>query len=131
VGGGCGPSGPAVVTDPAEVQRVARIPIPSSASGLEYRTESGIDWLVYGRFDIPAADLPAVLAGMPADGRVELYTGYSNVSSHQMAEPWWRPDQLRGVRTAEWSATGFSVNLMFGETGPPGMLTVYFFNFTS
>jgi len=130
VGGGCGPEGPAVVTDPGEAQRAAGIPIPPSASGLECRINSGVDRLAYGRFDIPAADLPTVLAGMPADTRVETYTGgYSNVTSHQISDPWWRPDLLRVVRKAEWSSQGFSINLLIGETGAPGMLTVYFFNF--
>lgn len=126
---GCGSVTPAVVSDPAAVQRLARITVPSSATNLECRTERGIDPLTYGRFDIPAADLPAVLSRMPKDGRVGPYTGYSNVTSHQMSEPWWQPGQLRESRVAGWSEPGFSVNLLVGESGQPGILTVYFFNF--
>jgi len=126
---GCGRVTPATVTDPAEVQRLARITVPPSATGLQCRTECGIDPLAYGRFEIPAADLPAVLDRIPKGDKVEPYTGYSNVTSHQMSEAWWQPGQLREPRVAEWSEPGFSVNLMFGEAGPPGTLTVYFFNF--
>ncbi len=126
---GCGRVTPATVSDPAEVQRLARITIPPSVAGLRCRTECGIDPLYYGRFDIPAADLPAVLDRMPKDRKVEPYTGYSNVTSHQMGEPWWQPGQLREPQVAEWSEPGFSVNLMFGESEQPGVLTVYFFNF--
>ncbi|OWK42417.1 hypothetical protein FRUB_04495 [Fimbriiglobus ruber] len=118
------------MSDPAEVQRLTRITVPPSATGLECRTESGIDPLAYGRFNIPAADLPAVLDRMPKDGRVGPYTGYSNVTSHQMSEPWWQPGQLREPRVAEWSEPGFSINLMFGDSEQPGTLTVYFFNFS-
>jgi hypothetical protein len=126
---GCGRVTPATVSDPAEVQRLARITVPPSATGLQCQTECGIDPLAYGRFDVPAADLPAVLDRMPKDGRVGPYTGYSNVTSHQMGEAWWQPGQLQQPRVAEWSEPGFSVNLMFGESGQPGTLTVYFFNF--
>lgn len=126
---GCGRVTSATVSDPAEVQRLARITVPPSATGLECRTECGIDPLAYGRFDIPTADLPAVLDRMPKDRKVEPYTGYSNVTSHQMSEPWWQPGQLREPRVAEWSEPGFSVNLLVGDSGRPGILTVYFFNF--
>jgi hypothetical protein len=126
---GCGRVTPTTVTDPAEVQRLARITVPPSATGLQCRTECGIDPLYYGRFEIPAADLSAVLDRMPKDRRVESYSGYSKVTSHQMGEPWWQPGQLREPRVAEWSEPGFSVNLMFGESGQPGVLTIYFFNF--
>ncbi len=126
---GCGPVAPTIVSDPAEVQQLARIIMPPSATGLECRTERGIDPLTYGRFDIPAADLPAILDRMPKGGLVALYADYSNVTSHQMSEPWWQPGLLREPRVAEWSEPGFSVNLLFGESGAPGVLTVYFFNF--
>lgn len=126
---GCGGVSPIMVTDLAEVQRLARITIPPSAIGLQCRTESGIDPLVYGRFDIPASDLQAVLEQMPKSGKVEPYIGYSNVTSHQIQEDWWRPDQLREPKIVEWTEPGFSINLMFGEAGPPGTLTLYFFNF--
>jgi Prokaryotic membrane lipoprotein lipid attachment site len=126
---GCGRVTPVIVTDPAEVKRLARITIPSSAAGLQCRTECGTDRLTYGRFDIPAADLQVVLDQMPKDRKVEPYTGYSNVTSHQMGVAWWQPDQLREPRVAEWTEPGFSANLMFGAAGSPGTLTVYFFNF--
>lgn len=126
---GCGPDTPTVVTAPAEVERLTRITIPPTATGLQCRTESGIDQLAYGRFDIPAADLSKVLDQMPKDGRVEPYTGSSNVISHQMSEAWWQPGQLREPRVATWSEPGFSVNLLFGVSGSTGTLTVYFFNF--
>lgn len=126
---GCGPVTPATISDPAEVQRLARITLPASMTGLQCRTVCGIDPLYYGRFDVPAADLPLVLDQMPKDRKVEPYSGYSNVTSHKMSEPWWQPGQLREPQVAEWSEPGFSVNLMFGESGQPGVLTVYFFNF--
>ncbi len=126
---GCGRITPATVTDPAEVQRLARITVPPSAAGLQCRTECGIDPLIYGRFYIPTADLRAVLDRMPKDCKIEPYSKYSNVTSHQMSEPWWQPGQIREPQVAEWSEPGFSVNLMFGEAGQPGILTVYFFNF--
>jgi hypothetical protein len=126
---GCSRLTPTTVSDSSEVQRLARITIPASAAGLQCRTECGIDPLTYGRFDIPAADLPAVLDRMPKDRKVAPYSGYSNVTSHQMSEPWWQPGRLREPRVAEWSEPGFSVNLMFGESEQSGVLTVYFFNF--
>jgi hypothetical protein len=129
--GGCGKSGPEVVTDPAAVRRLARIPIPASATGLECRAERGLDTLAYGRFDVPAADLQALLAGVPDGARVGPLTGYSNVTAHPAAEPWWRPDLVREPRVAEWSAPGFSGNLLFGASDRPGIVTVYFFNFTT
>jgi hypothetical protein len=66
---------------------------------------------------------------MPKDGRMKSYAGYSSVTSHQMDEPWWQPGGLRNPQVAEWSEPRFSVNLMFGESEKPGLLTVYFFNF--
>lgn len=126
---GCGRVTPATVSDPAEVQRLARIAIPPSAVGLHCRTECGIDRLTYGRFDLPAADLPRLLAQVPQDGRVGGYSGYSNVTSHEMSEAWWQPGRLGHPRVAEWSEPGFSVNLLFGESDRAGILTVYFFNF--
>ena len=126
---GCGRVAPDAVTDPVEVRRLARVTVPPSASGLQCRTQRGIDRLTYGRFDIPTGDLPAVLDRMPGGGRVGPYAGYSHVTSHQMGEAWWQPGQLRQPRVAEWSEPSFSVNLMFGESGQPGTVTVYFFNF--
>jgi hypothetical protein len=116
--------------NPAEVQRAARIPIPASATSLRWGSEHGIDSLTYGRFEIPAGDLKLVLAGMPAQEQIRPYTGWSNVTAHKMSETWWQPELLRDPRVAEWSSPGFSVNLMFGESGQPGVVTVYFFNFT-
>jgi len=121
---GCNRIVPSAVTDSAEVQRLARISIPPSASGLQCRTVCGIDPLTYGRFDIRSADLPTILDRMPKDGKIKPYSGYSNVTSHQMSELWWQPGQLQQPRLAEWSEPGFSVNLMFGESGRPGILTV-------
>jgi hypothetical protein len=127
---GCVPQSPTVITDPAEVQRLARICIPPSATNLHCRTMCGIDRVTYGRFEIPLANLKSVLDRAPSDCEVKPYEGgYSNVTAHTMTEPWWKPDRLRDPRVAEWMEPGFSVNLMFGETDDVGMLTVYFFNF--
>jgi len=103
--------------------------VPNEPPDAEEILRRGIDPLAYGRFDIPAADLPAVLDRMPKGGKVEPYSGYSNVTSHQMGEPWWQPGQIREPRVAEWSEPGFSVNLLVGKSGQSDILTVYFFNF--
>lgn len=121
------------VQDPAEVEEIAQIRIPPSAKGLhcEYDT-GGMDPMAYGRFEIPAADLPTVLEGMGKGDRVRPYEGYSNVTVHKMDETWWQPDELKSPQVAEWtSSSGFVVNLIFGETAEPGTLTVYFFNFST
>jgi hypothetical protein len=126
---GCGEVTPATVSDINEVQRVAQITIPPSATGLQCRFERGIDPLAYGRFEIPTADLSKVLDTIPKDSKIQSYSGYSNVTSHTMSETWWQPGLLREPQVAEGSKPGFSVNLMFGETEQPGIVTVYFFNF--
>ncbi len=126
---GCGRLTPVSVTAPADVQRDARITIPPSATGMRCVAMTGIDPLYYGRFDIPAADLATVLDRMPADSKVMPYTGYSNVTVHKMSEDWWQPGKLGKPHVAEWSEPGFSVNLMFGDSKQPGILTVYFYNF--
>lgn len=127
---GCGQRHNSEVKDVAEVRRLARITIPASASNVRCATEHGIDSLVYGRFDIPAADLPLVLAATPAGEKVRPDDGYSNVAAHKTGEPWWQPGRLKERKVADWSTPGFSVNLLFGEAGQPGIVTVYFFNFS-
>jgi len=116
---GCGPQRNPAVKDVAEIQPLARITIPASASNVRCATEHGIDSLTYGRFDIPAAELRSVLAGMPAGVEVRPYGAYSNVTAHKMRESWWQPAQLKERKVANWSTPGFSVNLLFGE-GDPG-----------
>ncbi len=121
---------PAEVTDVADVQELARIKIPASATDLRCATMKGLDRLTYERFEIPTADLKRILADMPADAREAAYSGYSNVTSHAMDEPWWQPNLLGQPRVVEWSSPGSSVNLMFRGSNRPGVLTVYFFNFS-
>lgn len=134
---GCSPV-PPVYTTPTAVSKLARIPIPPSATNVMCRTDlddtgylPAPDHAAWGRFDIPAADLPLVLAAMPSDENVKPYSGHSHVMSHQPAEAWWHPEQLRNPRMAEWGVMGpkCAVNLMFGETGSDGTLTVYFYSF--
>jgi hypothetical protein len=127
---GCVGAKPTAITDPAEAQCVARITVPSSATGLLCVREDGLDSFFHGRFDIPAADLPSLLDRMPADRKVEPHIKYSYVAAHQSAEPWWQPGQLRAPRVAEWAEPGFAVHLLFGESDSPGVLTVYFCNFS-
>lgn len=127
---GCSQQQSPKIKDIAEIQRLARITIPASASNVHCATEHGIDSLVYGRFDIPAADLRLVIADMPASEKIMPYNGYSNVTSHKMSEIWWQPEHLKKRMVANWSKRGFAVNLLFGEAGQPALLTVYFFNFS-
>lgn len=135
---GCKPT-PPVYTAPTTVQKLARLPIPPSATNGMCRTDRDDigpfdlpqpDHRYWGRFDIPSADLPLVLAGMPKDAPPKQFAGDSNVLTHTHAEAWWQPRQLRDPQVAEWSAPGFSTNLLIGNTGQDGMLTVYFFNFS-
>mgnify|MGYP005841029321 CR=1 FL=1 len=123
---GCLPFGDdEIVTDPKKVGAYARIRIPASATGLIARTEAGIDRLTYGRFDIPAADLPDVLASLPSDHK----TGASGVFVHKFSEPWWRPEEIADPKSAEASAPGFAWKLLYGDSGTPGTVTVYFVHF--
>lgn len=127
---GCSVSGNREVTSHAEIQRLARMRIPLAATNLRCATESDMDQLAYGRFEIPANDLNLVLAQIPADTTVKPFDGYSNVTSHRMQESWWQPELLKDPRIADWSEPGFSWNLMIGESADPKTVTVYFFNFT-
>jgi hypothetical protein len=126
---GCGQQRNPIVNDVSEIHRLARITIPGSASNVHCAAEQGIDSAVYGRFDVPAADLPLVLGGMPVGEKVQPYDGYSNVTSHKKSEPWWQPGLLSKPKVANWTMPGFSVNLLFGEAGQAGVVTLYFFNF--
>ena len=126
---GCGSQEMVAVTDRSEVERIARFPVPASAGGLQCRTESGKSRTVCGRFEIPAVDLPKILERMPAEAKVTLDNGRSNVILHKLNEPWWKPEQIRNGQVAEWTEANFSVNLLFGESLQPGISTVYFFNF--
>jgi hypothetical protein len=127
---GCAQDRDRQVSDAAEIQRLARITIPASASNVHCATQDGIDSVAYGRFDLPAADLHLVLANMPANEKVRPFDGYSNVTSHTIRQPWWQPKQVNGPQVVNWSIPGFSVNLYFGEGQEPGIMTLYFFNFT-
>lgn len=135
---GCKPPPPPVHTAPTTVQQLARVTIPPSATNVMCRTDRddvsqfellpALDHRYWGRFDIPAADLPLVLAGAPKDTQAKPFTGDSKVLDHARTEAWWQPRQLRDPQVAEWSAPGFSINLLIGITGQDGMLTVYFAN---
>lgn len=114
-----------------DVEKYARITIPATATDLRCRTERGLDAAYWGRFDLPAADLPEFLAQVPADGRVaDDAAARSPVMTQPVAEPWWHPGEVRRPRTAEWSSPGFTVNLLFGESERTGVVAVYFFNFS-
>ena len=115
----------------AEVGRLARLPIPLTAANLQYGTEDGRDHLIYGRFDLPASDLNAFLGQLSKTATIAPYSGYSNVTAHSMAEPWWNPASLRSPKTAEWSEPGFYGNLLMGTADTSEVVTVYFFNFTT
>lgn len=123
----------AEITDLEDIRRLAQLTIPASASNLRCATDAvhrGPDVAIYGRFDIPKADLSLVMAGAPGDQKIRPYSGYSNVTSHKMDQPWWQPDSLEQKREADWSTPGYSVNLLIGENGSQDAVTVYFFNFS-
>ena len=135
---GCKPSPPPVYTDAVTVSKLARIPVPPSATNIHCRDDRdddswpsipGPDYAIWGRFDIPAADLPLVLAQMPKEVKVKPGTEHSDFTNDDVPEAWWQPDQLRVPQAVGWMMPSFSVKLLFGESGPDGMLTVYFFNF--
>ena len=123
----------AEIKDRVDIQRQARITIPLSAKNIRCATDAGgggRDVATYGRFDIPASDLPLVLAKMPSDEKVSLYDGYSNVTSHNKDVSWWQPEMLLRKQVADWAAPGYSVNLLFGYAGEEETVTVYFYNFS-
>ena len=123
----------AEVHDPSDIQRQARITIPASANNIHCATDAvhrGPNVATYGRFDIPKSDLPLILAGMPDEQKTKPYSGYSNVTSHKMKQPWWQPESLERKQAADWSMLGYSVNLLIGENGGKDTFTVYFFNFS-
>jgi hypothetical protein len=129
---GCSASD-AEITDLGDIQRQARITIPASANNIHCATDAvhrGPNVASYGRFDIPKTDLSLVLAGMPGDQKTKPYSGYSNVTSHKMNQPWWQPESLEQKQMADWSMPGYSVNLLIGENGGKDTVTVYFFNFS-
>jgi hypothetical protein len=121
-------SDPAVINEPVKAARLARITIPDSATNLECRhVYGGMDDLIYGRFDIPVADLDKLLANVPANEKVQDDDDFS-VWSRQMNEAWWQPKQLRNRKSVSWNQSGFGVSLLFGESDQVNTLTVYFFN---
>lgn len=131
---GCGTSSNTEIKNLAEIQRQARITIPASARNVRCASDAvhrGPDTATYGRFDIPAADLPLVLAAMPEGNKVRPFKGYSNVMVRQKSEPWWQPETLTQKRVVDWSMAGYSVNLLIGNGGDEGIVTVYFFNFST
>jgi hypothetical protein len=120
-----------VHTDPVVVSKLARITVPPSATHVFCRDDRDTDgWLsipgpdhaVWGRFDIPAADLPLVLAAMPKDARQE-----SSISTHKLSESWWQPEQLLNPKSVSWSTPGFAFHLDYGD-GEGGLVRIYFFN---
>lgn len=131
---GCGPGKNAEMEDLAVIQRHARFTIPVSARNLRCASDAihrGPDTSIYGRFEIPAADVALVVAGMPAGVQFRAYDGYSNVTSHTMTEPWWQPKTLLRKRVADWSVAGYSINLLIGDSGDEEVVTIYFFNFST
>src|SRR4051794_22779653 len=109
---GCS-SSDADISDPGDIQRHARITIPASANNIHCATDAvhrGPNAATYGRFDIPNADLHLVLTGMPGEQKINSYSGYSNVTSHKMNQPWWQPESLERKQVADWSTPGYSVN---------------------
>lgn len=132
---GCNPPPPPVHTDPLKVQQLARIPIPPSATNVMCRTDSddqswfpAPDYATWGRFDIPAADLPKVLDRMPKDEKPKPHSGGPGFGHPAVAEGWWHPEQLKNPQEASWSEPGFAYRLLFGGSDQDGTLTVYFFN---
>ena len=119
-----------VIQDSAQAEPLARIRIPTSATNFHCIFEDhGPDQVVYGRFDVPEADLPQVLQGMPEDVRVGPNGEHSSIMSYKIDESWWNPDELQSSQGVGWIQEGpFSVSLLFGKTSESGVLTVYFFN---
>ena len=126
---GCGSQEMVAVTDRAEIETIARFTVPASAGGLQCRAESGKSRTVYGRFEIPRGDLPIILERMPAEAKVILDNGRSNVAMRKMPDPWWKPEQIKSGQVAEWTDAGYTVCLLFGDSWQQGIATVYFYNF--
>ncbi len=120
------------VQDPAQVEQLARIRIPKSATDVHCVYDSGgIDQMIYGRFDVPEADLPQILEAMPEGYQVSSNGEHSSVMIHKIDDSWWKPSDLQSPQAAEWTLPGpFAVNLLFGKTAKSDVLTVYFFNFS-
>jgi hypothetical protein len=118
------------ITNRGEIQVLANMILPPTATNARCATETGRDQLAYGRFEIATKDLSHFLAQIPADVKIESFDGVSNVTSHKMTESWWRPELLKNPRIVEWSKPGFSWNLMLGDPPEPETVTIYFFNFT-
>ena len=121
----------------SEVEAMARITLPSSASSIHCGTEHGIDSLTYIRFTLPEEDLDNFIKSLklarPLSGNENEITG-SNVMLHSdMGVQWWQPELLTHKKVSDKSEPGFAWNVLAGYTEGDELnktITVYLFNFS-
>jgi hypothetical protein len=76
----------------ALVEDWAHLVLPAGARDVQYHHERGADPAIWLRLTLPAAERDAFLAGAGYTKPLSPRTRY--VTSAQLRQPWWRPDDV-------------------------------------
>ncbi|HYF62524.1 MAG TPA: hypothetical protein VD886_06895 [Herpetosiphonaceae bacterium] len=117
----------------AELERLTGITIPAGASGLRSHVESWQDTIVHLRFELPAAALPAWVAGQawdtpPAAGPL-AYPFAQAPEWMQRAGGWWRPQEAGSFQVGALGGPAGIYQHVLIDTSDPATAVVYVVSF--
>jgi hypothetical protein len=118
--------------DAATIERLTGIALPADASGLRSHVESWQDTIVHLRFELPAAALPAWLAGLEWDkplAAAPLAYPFDTPFEWVADKAWWQPQRATSFQAGTLhSALGLYQHILI-DTSDPARTLIYVVSF--